>query len=122
MAVNEPHSEDAPKLAFLTPEKDGQGMTIHEVNLSPLGASLAPFKASRFTVEPNSTSAVDSHAVHEIWIIVEGEGDLFYDNRRVRLCPRDIVYFEPHKSHQVRNDGPCLFVAFSVWWKDESGR
>lgn len=122
MAAEGPHGDDPPRLSFLSPEKDGQGMTIHEINLSPWGAPLAPFKASLFTVEPNSTSAVDSHAVREIWMVIEGEGELLYDNRPVRLGPRDIVYFEPHKPHRVRNDGPGPFVAFSVWWKDESGR
>jgi quercetin dioxygenase-like cupin family protein len=105
-----------PKLSFLDVEDTGEGMQVFEVKLDPEGTPLAPFKASRFTVEPNCSSPVDSHAVHEIWMVAEGEGELIYDNERISISASDIIYLEPPKKHLVRNDGTKPLVIFSIWW------
>lgn len=109
-------SEGVPKLSFLDPEVPGPGMQVYEIKLDPSGVPIAPFKASRDTVEPGCTSPVDSHLVHEIWFIAEGEGELIYDNRSMRIRSGDVVYFEPTKTHQIRNDGIEPIVFFSIWW------
>lgn len=106
-----------PNLSFLAPEDSGAGMLVHEVNLRPGGVPLAPFKASRFTVEPGCSSTPDSHAVHEIWMVARGEGELTYDDETTRIAASDVVYFEPPKTHQVRNTGAETLVVFSVWWQ-----
>ena len=110
---------EVPKLSFLPPEDSGPGMVVYEVDLAPSGTPLAPFKASRFTVEPGCTSPEDSHAVHEIWMVVEGEGELRYDTHTTRLQPGDVVYYEPPKTHQIYNDGDKTMVIYSVWWRGQ---
>jgi quercetin dioxygenase-like cupin family protein len=106
-----------PRLSFLAPEPYGTGMSVSEVNLDPAGNPLAPFNASRFTVEPGCASPVDSHAVHEIWMVAEGCGELIYGGLSMRLKAADVFYFEPPTPHQVKNDGSQTLVIFSVWWK-----
>jgi len=107
-----------PKLAFLPPQDGGPGINVLEINLDPKGTPLAPFKAARFTIEPGCAPPVDSHAMHEIWIIVAGEGELLYDDQRLRIRAPDVLYFEPPKTHQVRNDGTKTMDVISIWWKD----
>jgi quercetin dioxygenase-like cupin family protein len=111
------HGDDGgPQLSFLEPEQAGPGMLIHEIDLMDQSGPRAPFKGSRFTVEPGCISPVDSHAVREIWMVAEGEGELLYDGRLLRLKAADVLYFEPHKPHQVKNDGTRTLVVYSVWW------
>ena len=105
-----------PQLSFLEPEQCGAGMLVHEIDLMDESGPRAPFKASRFTVETGCISPVDVHAVREIWMVSEGEGELTYDGRSLRIKAADVVYFEPHKPHQVKNDGAGTLVVYSVWW------
>jgi mannose-6-phosphate isomerase-like protein (cupin superfamily) len=105
-----------PKLPFLPPE-EFPGMKVFEIDLMKSGVPIAPFKASRFAVEPNCSSPVDSHEVHEIWMVAEGEGELLYDNQSVRIKAADVLYFEPYKSHQIKNDGGVPIVVCSIWWR-----
>jgi quercetin dioxygenase-like cupin family protein len=106
----------SPKLSFLPPE-EFPGMNVFEIDLTKSGEPIAPFKASRFTVEPNCSSPIDSHEVHEIWMVAEGEGELLYDAQSIRVRVADVFYFEPHKSHQIINDGNLPISICSIWWK-----
>ena len=106
-----------PRLSFLPSEHHGAGMSVSEINLDPSGQPLAPFNASRFTVEPGCASPVDSHAVREIWMVAEGSGELIYGDLSVRLNTADVFYLEPPTPHLVKNDGTQTLVIFSVWWK-----
>ena len=108
--------DGAPRLSFLEPEEAAAGVLIHEIDLIDQSGPRSPFKASRFTVEPGCTSPLDNHAVREIWMVAEGEGELLYDGRPLRLKAADVVYFDSHQSHQVTNDGAQTLVVYSVWW------
>lgn len=101
-----------PRLGFLEPETEGE-MVVH---LFDLAGVQAPFKGSRFTVEPGGTSPVDTHQVQEIWMVAAGRGELSYDGRSFRVEPGDVVHFEAMKPHQLHNDGDATLVVFSVWW------
>ncbi|HXU31537.1 MAG TPA: cupin domain-containing protein [Thermoanaerobaculia bacterium] len=103
-------------LRFLEPFLPGPGMEVHEIDLAPGGASLAPFKASRFTVAPGQSSPVDSHAVHEIWFFTAGSGELTYDGEAHRLAAPEACYFAPHRTHTIRNDGEEEIAVISLWW------
>lgn len=105
-----------PKLPLREVEDAAAGLQIFEVILDSSGTSVAPFKAACFTVEPGYTTPVDSHSMREIWLVTGGSGELIYDGKIVPIRKSDIVYFEPPKSHQVRNDGTVSLVIFSVWW------
>lgn len=111
-------NDERPRLSFLAPEESGTGMCVHEIELNPAGTPLAPFKASRFTVEPGCASPPDSHSVHEIWMVAQGHGELLYDNKASLIGPSEVLYFEPPKIHQVRNLGTDTMIVFSIWWKD----
>jgi mannose-6-phosphate isomerase-like protein (cupin superfamily) len=105
-----------PGLHYLEPESPAAGMHLTELELL---RSSAPFKASRFTVEPGCSSPVDSHGVREIWLVARGAGEVVYDGRAVRAKADDVFYFEPFKTHQLRNDGDEKMVVFSVWWEGQ---
>lgn len=106
-----------PKLSFLPPEQWLGGTQVFELQLAPHGVPLAPFKASYFTVEPDGVSPVDSHSVHEIWMVAQGKGELIYDGCSYPVQPSQAFYLEPPKPHQVRNCGSEPLVIFSFWWK-----
>lgn len=111
------HSSDGiPKLSFFPPEIPRTGMQLSEINLAPLDVRLAPFDASYDRVEPGCTSPQDSHLAHELWLIAEGEGELIYDKQLLKIRSGDVVYFEPTKTHQIRNTGLDPLVFFSIWW------
>ena len=116
--VNESVVKISPKLSFHDVEDTGEGMKVFEFKLNPSGTTLAPFKGSRFTVEPNCSTPVDSHAVHEMWMVAEGEGELIYDNQKFRISTSDVIYLEPPKQHLVKNDGTKPMVIFSIWWNE----
>lgn len=109
-----------PRLNWLASEDElPPGLGWAEVALERSGVPFAPFKAARFSVEPGYASPVDSHAVHEIWIVMAGEGELLYDNQSMRLQAGDVVYYDPPKTHQVRNDGTEALVMYSIWWQNQ---
>jgi mannose-6-phosphate isomerase-like protein (cupin superfamily) len=92
-------------------------MSVREVQLDSVGATVIPFKASYFIVQPGCVSPVDTHSVHEMWMLAQGEGELIYDGESSSLRPLDFIYLEPPKQHQVRNVGTGPLVIFSIWWK-----
>ena len=112
------NSKGSLHLSFLAPDVSHSGMQVDELSLNLSERPVAPFKAARFTVEPGGSSPVDRHAVHEIWYVAAGEGALVSDEHSVRLCRGDALYFEPHRSHQVKNDGTEPLEIFSMWWND----
>ena len=114
--TDNPNYNTLPKLTYFAPEIAGPGVQMCELKLDPFGDPLAPFKASRDTVEPNCITPIDSHEVREIWFIAKGKGELIYDNRSLRIRSGDVVYFEPNKTHQLRNDGEDMIVFYSIWW------
>ena len=116
--IDTPARTTLPKLMYRPGENTAEGIRVFELSQAAKESLPAPFKVARFTVEPNCSSPVDSHAVHEIWMIVEGAGELIYDDRTVRISAFDMVYFEPPKKHFVRNDGAEQLVVFSVWWSE----
>jgi len=92
-------------------------MSVHEVKFDSVSTTAIPFKASYFVVEPGCLSPVDTHPVHEIWMLAGGEGELIYDGECSSLHPLDFLYLEPPKKHQVKNVGSGPLVIFSIWWK-----
>jgi methionyl-tRNA synthetase len=92
-------------------------MSVHEVKLDSVGKTVVPFKASYFVVQPNCLSPVDTHSVHEMWMVAQGEGELIYDGETSTLRPLEFIYLEPPKEHQVRNIGMGPLIIYSVWWR-----
>jgi mannose-6-phosphate isomerase-like protein (cupin superfamily) len=107
----------SPRLNFLPPEDSGAGMSVHEVRFDAVGTTVIPFKSSYFMVQPGCQSPVDTHSVHEIWMVAQGEGELIYDGESSSLRPLEFIYLEPPKKHEVRNTGTGPLIIFSTWWK-----
>lgn len=98
-----------PIAATSTPDP---GVIVHELALGS-----APVEASCWSVEPGHSSGVDSHAVHEAWLVAAGEGELLYDQDTFPLRAEQVFRFEPPLPHQVRNTGAERLVIFSIWWQ-----
>jgi mannose-6-phosphate isomerase-like protein (cupin superfamily) len=80
----------------------------------------APFNLARFTVEVGYATPVDSHAVHEIWFVATGTGEMHYaDGQVLRIAEGDAVYIEPPKVHQVFNNGEGPLVVHSIYWEGQ---
>lgn len=47
-------------------------------------------------------------------MIAEGEGELLYDHKPLRVRASDVVYFEPPKTDQLKNDGGRTMVVYSI--------
>ena len=61
------------RLAYMEPESSESGMKLQELDAYRHGF---PFKSSRFTIEPGGISPLDKHSVAELWIVIEGIGEL----------------------------------------------
>jgi mannose-6-phosphate isomerase-like protein (cupin superfamily) len=101
-----------PVLALTADASAPAGLGYHEVDVHN-----APFNLARFVVEPGYVTPVDSHAVHEIWFVASGAGELRYDgDQLIRIAEGDAVYLEPPRTHEVRNDGDSTLVIHSIYW------
>lgn len=109
-------SEGELLLAYMEPDCSESGMKLQELDLRRLPF---PFKSSRFTVEPDGSSPPDKHSVAEMWIIVEGAGELLYDDRSFQVKAGDAVYFEPFHTHQIRNRSSHALKVLSFWWQQQ---
>jgi mannose-6-phosphate isomerase-like protein (cupin superfamily) len=92
-------------------------MLVREVEFNPHQTPKVPFNASCFVVQPNCCSPMDSHAVHEMRMVAQGEGELSYEEDISQIHASDFLYFNPPGRHQVKNTGTAPLIVFSVWWK-----
>lgn len=107
---------ELPRLSLLPPTDLGPGTQVRELDFLAFGAGVAPFQASEFTVDPGCTTDPDRHRSRECWIITAGEGTLTYEGASFPVRPRDVVYFESGKTHQLHNSGRDTLVVYSFWW------
>jgi len=105
-----------PRVGFMPAETSDTGMRVDPFDLAAAVPAGVPFKGSYWTVEAGGSSPVDVHGVHEMWLVAQGAGELLYDGLAMRIQAGDVMYFEPHKTHEVRNDGTATLAVFSVWW------
>ena len=77
----------------------------------------SPFKMSKWSLKSGLKSPVDVHDVKEYWIIVQGKGQLNYnDESMIDVQKGDCLFFESNKSHQVENTGDEDLLVNSFWW------
>lgn len=105
-----------PRLRLLEPNDNLPGIEMRQADFASRGEGKTPFKGGRFTIAPGATSRLDVHDVRECWMVVAGEGELSYDERRFRVGPGDFCYFEPQRTHRIHNDGDETLVIYTVWW------
>jgi methionyl-tRNA synthetase len=101
-----------PFIAYGAPETTGCGMRLELLQLD----SRFPFQSSRFEVSPGGSTPPDVHKVAEMWIVVEGMGELLYDQQSTGISAGDSVYFAPMRTHQIRNHGSQPLKVISLWW------
>ncbi|TDB70403.1 cupin domain-containing protein [Micromonospora sp. KC721] len=97
-----------------------EGGPVHRALLPFPATAPAPFEMARWTVAPQTSNDLDVHRSREVWVVVAGTGMLTWTDRTTVLNAGDVVAFESHVPHQIRNDGPDPLVAISVYWLPES--
>ncbi len=103
-------------LAYMEPESSDSGMRLQELDLRQ---HPFPFNSSRFTVDPGGSSPPDNHSVAEMWVIVEGMGELLYNDKSYQVKAGDAVYFEPFHTHLIRNHSSDALKVLSFWWPQQ---
>ena len=102
-----------PIITLPTPESPAAGVSGF---VFPMHARQAPFGLILFGIEPGASIDAHSHAVHEYWFITAGQGPLRYDGETYTVQQGDLLYFEPHKRHEIINDGDQRLEVVSVDW------
>lgn len=74
------------------------------------------FNIDEITILPNMMPPVDSHEVAELWLILEGEGDLYHQGKTHSLKPGDWSFFMPYDEHQILNKGQGDLRILSIYW------
>jgi mannose-6-phosphate isomerase-like protein (cupin superfamily) len=80
---------------------------------------LLPFEVARWHIEPGTSNDLDVHRSHEMWLVMEGEGELTLDQQHLRISSGDAVMMDSQAPHRVRNIGRQPLRVFSVYWPPE---
>ncbi len=96
-----------------TPSGPVLGMRFPEAG----GRSLAPFKASRWTLRAGEQTDWDRHDVLEIWMVAAGSGSVWRGEQETAVAPGDVVFMPSQVPHRLHNPGPETMSLFSVWWQ-----
>nr|QDO67124.1 PyrN [Streptomyces candidus]QDX19154.1 methionine-tRNA ligase [Streptomyces candidus]QER91005.1 pyfG [Streptomyces candidus] len=84
-------------------------------------AAGVPFNVRRVTLRPGETTAEHNHHDLEVWVMLDGVGEVGWDGHQRVLTAGDSVYLPPLAPHTLRNlssDRPLSF--FSMWWENLS--
>ena len=103
-----------------SPEIDTDGACVMGVNLESAevtGAlSRVPFKMAKFSISDGSITDPDTHAVNEMWTIIEGPCAVLLGGQEFEAQTGDVFALAPHETHQVRSTGGRATV-LSMWWE-----
>jgi methionyl-tRNA synthetase len=80
-----------------------------------------PFNLRRVTLRPGETTAPHNHHDVEVWVILDGLGQVTSDGETARVTAGDTVRLPPLGVHTLRNtadDRPLTFL--TTWWEDMS--
>ncbi|HKT03798.1 MAG TPA: class I tRNA ligase family protein [Rugosimonospora sp.] len=69
-------------------------------------------------VAPGGRSSPDRHDESEIWVIVEGRGDVVVEGRRHRVEPGAVVRFAPFETHVLENTSADDLLFLTLYWRD----
>lgn len=108
----------SPLLALGPPKFCGEmpnqnGVALRMAALDPLTKHVT---GGLFTVEPGATSRPDTHAVTEVWMVARGQGRLSYAGQTLEVSQGDMLFYEPHHTHQIHNYGSEDLVIYTLWW------
>jgi quercetin dioxygenase-like cupin family protein len=106
-------------LSFGEGQQPAPGMMLRLLNTQELSEGPAPVHMSRFELAVGARSPLDAHEERELWIVAEGAGTLEYRGETsIAVSAGDVLAFERHASHTLKNTGQVGLVVFSVWWMD----
>ncbi|WP_331763795.1 class I tRNA ligase family protein (plasmid) [Streptomyces hirsutus] len=69
-------------------------------------------------VAPGGRSDAHQHDEIEVFVIVQGRGDVVVDGERVPVVPGTVAVFEPFETHVIENTGVEDLVFFDLYWRD----
>ncbi|MFG2822873.1 class I tRNA ligase family protein [Kitasatospora sp. NPDC048365] len=78
-----------------------------------------PVNVRRVTLRPGETTAPHNHHDVEVWVVLDGRGEVTSDGRTAQLAAGDAVRLPPlgvHTLHNPAADRPLSFLTF--WWED----
>jgi mannose-6-phosphate isomerase-like protein (cupin superfamily) len=96
----------------VTPSGPVEGFRFPEIG----GRPSAPFKASRWRLDPGEWSNWDQHEVLEIWMVATGTGSVWREEQETAVGPGDVVLMPSQVRHRLHNTGTVPITLFSVWW------
>lgn len=102
-----------PIVTLPNPESPAPGLSGY---VFPMQERKAPFGLIIFDVAPGGCTDAHSHDVHEYWLITAGVSELIYDNVSYTVKAGDLLYFEPHKVHQIVNNSATTLKVVSMDW------
>lgn len=103
-----------PTVEFTAVPTGNAAVLMHEFALS--GRDVGHMRGSLFIVAPGGRTEMDCHAVHELWLVVSGSGQLRCNGELFALTPQTVYCIEPFWQHEAINNGPEPLIAYSVWW------
>uniref|UniRef100_A0AAU2JR72 Class I tRNA ligase family protein n=1 Tax=Streptomyces sp. NBC_00049 TaxID=2903617 RepID=A0AAU2JR72_9ACTN len=92
---------------------------VRSVEPSWAGDGALPFNLRRVTLRPGETTAPHNHHDTEVWVILDGRGEVTSDGESALVAAGDTVRLPPLGVHTLRNtadDRPLSFL--TTWWED----
>jgi mannose-6-phosphate isomerase-like protein (cupin superfamily) len=94
------------------------GMLLNLFNMPGGDDPVAPFEASRWSLERGADSGIDQHPVRELWLIAAGSGVMTCGGMTLDVSAGDVMSIEPDQPHTLVNTGDSPCEVFSVWWSE----
>ncbi|WP_405763004.1 MULTISPECIES: class I tRNA ligase family protein [unclassified Streptomyces] len=92
---------------------------VRSVEPAWAGPDALPFNLRRVTLRPGEKTAPHNHHDTEVWVVLDGEGEVASDGQSVRVTAGDTVRLPPlgvHTLHNTAGDRPLTFL--TTWWED----
>jgi mannose-6-phosphate isomerase-like protein (cupin superfamily) len=83
------------------------------------GLADAPFGVKRCIVDVGSSLPLDRHAERELWVVIQGHGELTYKGETSEIGEGDMVAFDPDVPHEFSNTADVPFELVSVYWASQ---
>jgi mannose-6-phosphate isomerase-like protein (cupin superfamily) len=113
------HASRSGLVAFEYAYSFADGGPVEEGRVPGEPGRLVPFEVARWHVEPGTSNDLDEHRSHEMWLVIDGVGELTLDGQVVRISSGEAIMMNSEAPHRVRNIGDKPFRAFSVYWPPE---
>ncbi|MEO3809600.1 cupin domain-containing protein [Sphaerisporangium sp. B11E5] len=108
-----------PRLGFEALPPEFEALEEWAVSFGPFDGGR-PFSMARFTVAPGGATPPDSHAVTEVWLVLDGAGTVRYQGEPHGVGEGDLVGFAPFAEHVAVADRGVPLSVLSIWW--DAGR